>query len=95
MTPLTSAERTALIATLEAYDKKQRDNHIRNPKRRYYNVCALGLYKEGLERASNAINCGTTRREAFVESFCGPLLDKVLKTLGMDKSTDQEQRMKW
>jgi hypothetical protein len=91
MTPLTSAERTALINTLTEYDKNELVKHCKNAKRPY-NVFALGLYMEALERASNAINCGTSRREALVDAFCGKLLDKVLKTLNMDKSTDAEQR---
>jgi hypothetical protein len=92
MVPLSSEERAALLAALEAYDTKQFTNHIRNPKKRYYNIHALPLYKEALERASNAINCGTTRREALLESYTGKLLDIMLKVLKMDKSTDAEQR---
>jgi len=85
MTPLTTEERHALINAVTAYDLKQMG-------KRGYNIYALPQYLLVVDRASNAINCGTDRREALLESFCGRLLDICLKTLHMDKSTDTEQR---
>ena len=85
MVPLTTIERHRLVHTLTQHD-------MRASRKKYYNPRALPLYLMALDRASNAINCGTTRREALVENFCGRLLDKMLKALAMDQSTDAEQR---
>jgi len=85
MVPLTTLERHKLVHALTQYD-------IQQSRCKYYNVHALPLYLMALDRAVNAINCGTCRREALVENFCGRLLDKMLKALAMDESTDAEQR---
>jgi hypothetical protein len=74
-----------LAHAVTQYDRKQYT-------RRGYNMYALAQYLEAVDRVYNAVNCGTTRRDALVDNFNGRLLDVCLKALNMDKSTDEEQR---
>jgi hypothetical protein len=84
MVPLTAKERYALSSAVTQFDIKQ-------SKRKHYNRYALAQYLAAVENASNAINCGTTRREALIQYFNGRLLDVCLKALNMEPSTKQEQ----
>lgn len=84
MVPLTSEERFKLVHAVTEYDRKQ-------SARKSYNRYALAQYLGAVENASNAINCGTCRREALVDYFNGRLLDVCLKALNLDPSSRQEQ----
>jgi hypothetical protein len=84
MTPLTSLERHQLLHAVTEHDRKQ-------STRKGYNRYALAHYLAAVENVCNAVNCGSTRRDALVDNFCGRLLDICLKALNMDKSTREEQ----
>jgi hypothetical protein len=87
--------RETLIRTVTAYDEKQQVSAMRN-RRRYYNPHALRLYLEAIDRAFNCpVFPQSTQRQIVLSAFCGQLLDVCLKALGMEKSTDAEQRMEW
>jgi hypothetical protein len=76
--------RYKLINAVTEYDRKQ-------STRKGYNHYALAQYLMAVENVCNAVNCGTTRREALLDNFNGQLLDVCLKALNMDTSTKAEQ----
>ena len=75
----------ALLSALTAYD-------IRQSTRKGYNMYALPQYMNALDNAIVAIQSGKTLRQALVSSFCGRLLDVMLKAVQEAPSTDSEQR---
>lgn len=90
--------RDKLLAAVNKYDAKQLRLSLKNRKR-FYNVHALYMYLEGVNRACTAyadseetISDDLAKRQALLGSFCGQLLDVCLAALGLDKSTDAEQR---
>lgn len=85
---------TELSAAVTKYDQKQLRLSLKNRKR-FYNIHALRLSLEAVERACAAYYKDGCTRQAVVENFCGQLLDVCLAALGLDKSTDAEQRMTW
>lgn len=74
-----------LVHAVTEYDRKQQG-------KRGYNIWALPQYLGAVETAEQRIAEGKTTREALVASFCGRLLDVVLKSVGEAKSTREEQR---
>ena len=74
-----------LLHALTTYDRKQMT-------KRGYNVYALAHYMGALHNIEAALAQGTDLRTALVGSFCGRLLDVCLKSVGLPKSTDSEQR---
>ena len=71
---------TALVK----YDERQ-------AKRKYYNAYAMGHYMQALGNAKEYMKEGDTLRQAVCKSFCGKLLDVVLKAVGETPSLKTEQ----
>lgn len=82
--------RHALLHALTSYDRRQ-EAAARRPGR-YHNPYALAHYCGALQRTDERVAAGLTLREALVMSFCGRLLDVVLRAAGEPLSTDSEQR---
>lgn len=84
--PFSDSERMrfTLSHAVTQYDRKQ-------STRKGYNPYALPQYLMAVDRVHNAVNCGSTRRDALVENFNGRLLDVCLKALNMEPSTRDEQ----
>ncbi|MGB0108572.1 MAG: hypothetical protein WBP52_08725 [Terriglobales bacterium] len=76
--------RFSLVNAVTEYDRKQ-------STRKHYNRYALAQYLAAVEDVTNAVNCGSTRRDALVSKLNGRLLDVCLKALNMDRSTREEQ----
>jgi hypothetical protein len=76
--------RFKLLHAVTEYDRKQSTG-------KGYNRYALANYLAAVEDVTNAVNCGSTRRDALVSRFNGRLLDVCLKSLNMDRSTREEQ----
>ena len=77
--------RNKLSSALIQYDEKER-------KKKYYNKNAIALYLQALDRAVDDVAAGHTIRRALCLNFNGRLLDILLKAIGEEKSTLQEQR---
>jgi hypothetical protein len=77
--------RFVLVHAVSEYDRRQ-------STRKHYNRYAMAKYLAAVEDVTNAVNCGSTRRDALTSKFNGRLLDVCLKVLKMDRSTREEQR---
>jgi len=73
-----------LVHAVTVYD-------INQSTKRGYDRNALLLYLQAIDRVTNAVNCGSTRRDALVENFSGRLLEVCLKALNMEPSTREER----
>ena len=74
-----------LTHAVTAYDIKQ-------SRRKGYNGYALSLYLGACQECMRAIKTTGDIRSALTTSFCGRLLDVVLRAVGETPSTDAEQR---
>jgi len=74
-----------LIHCITEYDRKEQS-------KRSYNPHALPLYMQGVDRVEEALANGADLRSAITNVFTGRLLDRVLKSVDLPKSTDAEQR---
>lgn len=58
-----------------------------------YNQYALAIYCGGLQAIDEELSAGSELRACLVQHFCGRLLDKILRGLGLPLSTRAEQMM--
>jgi hypothetical protein len=78
------SEKTKLVHVVTEYDRKQE-------AKRGFNRYALAQYLQALDCVGNDIKAGYNLRDAFVNNFCGRLLDVLLRAVGEPKSTLCEQ----
>lgn len=73
-----------LMNALTEYDRKQ-------STKRGYNRYALGQYCAAMQEVRIAVESGDTLRQALCANFCGRLLDVLLRSVGEETSTRDEQ----
>lgn len=74
-----------LISAVTQFDTKA-------SKRPGYNHHALGIYFQRVDDVCADIEAGAAPRAAIVAGFSGRLADFVLKSVGLEKTTDAEAR---
>jgi hypothetical protein len=75
--------RVRLVNAITEYDKRQAD-------KKFYNPYALGLYFKALARLEKYLAAGYDLRVSLLNTFNGRLLDLMLKTCNLPKSTKAE-----
>lgn len=75
--------RDKLVSAVIQYDAKQRN-------KRNYNIFALPQYISRVEDIMQDIEAGANDRDAIVAAFTGTLLTHVLRSLKLEKATDDE-----
>lgn len=80
---MTDAIRQTLVSAVTQYDTKQ-------SKKKHYNLYALGHYLSRVDDIMKDIEAGADVREAVTAGFTGALLNTCLKSLKLQKPTDDE-----
>lgn len=95
-TPTGRARLDATLAhVVTDYDRRELARSLkpgRGGRRGYYNPYALPQYLQGVQHAGAALDTGQPLRAALLGAFCGRLLDHLLRAVGEDASTREEQR---
>jgi hypothetical protein len=68
--------RDKLVSALTQYDMKQ-------AKKKYHNIYALGLYFKALDNVETAVDNGTSIHRALYDNFSDRLLSALERKLGL------------
>lgn len=80
------AKHLAMLNAVTEYDRKE-------STKKYYNRYALSQYIDAINAVEDLLaDEGLTYRQAILRCFNGRLADCVLKSVGEEKSTADEQR---
>jgi len=77
-----------LLHAVTEYDRRE-------SKKPSYNRYALPQYLARIAEIDADIQRGADVRRAIVAGFSGRLADRCLKAVGLDKTSDEEQRGGW